>query len=111
MRVIVTGGRDFADRNSLFTCLNSLKTITMLRHGCAHGADTLADEYARLHNVPVDRHPASWDRYGRFAGPLRNQQMLEAGVDLLVACKGGRGTMDMLSRARSARIPIVKVAW
>ena len=49
MRVLITGGRDFADRILLFEALDRLHAIhsfSVLIHGDAKGADTLAGEWA-----------------------------------------------------------------
>jgi hypothetical protein len=43
-------------------------------------------------------------RYGNAAGPIRNQQMLDWGPDLVVAFAGGTGTAGMAwSRWRAGR--------
>jgi hypothetical protein len=61
--------------------------------------------------VPVVRYPADWARHGNAAGLVRNQQMLDDGKpDLAVAFPGGKGTADMVRRARKAGIPIKIIA-
>jgi hypothetical protein len=40
------------------------------------------------------------------AGTDRNQKMLEAGADLVIAFPDGRGTADMVRRAHRAGIPV-----
>jgi hypothetical protein len=40
---------------------------------------------------------------GPAAGPIRNQRMLDWGPDLVVAFAGGKGTADMVRRARCRR--------
>lgn len=79
-------------------------------HGAARGADTLAHEWAAHHEIPVDVYPADWQAHGRAAGPIRNARMLEEGKpDVVVAFKGGRGTADMVRRARASGVPVVEV--
>jgi hypothetical protein len=52
-------------------------------------------------------YKAEWDKHGRAAGPIRNQQMLDDGKpDLVLAFAGGRGTDDMCRRAREAGIEV-----
>ena len=50
MRVLVCGGRDFADEEWLFATLDKIARdrgpINCVIHGCAQGADTLADAWA-----------------------------------------------------------------
>lgn len=87
-----------------------------LIEGCAPGADTCAHDWG-LENLGPDYHhhfPADWARYGRGAGPRRNQAMLDIGQpDLVVAfhnnLEASKGTKDMLTRAMGAGIPIYHV--
>jgi YspA, cpYpsA-related SLOG family len=112
MRVLVTGGRDFSDRTLLFEALDRLHAahgFTVLIHGDANGADRLSGEWATARGVSVEAHPADWKRHGRAAGPIRNQMMLEEKPELVVAFPGGKGTADMVSKARQAGLEVVMV--
>ncbi len=110
MRILVCGGRDFADSEKLATVLDALHgqyTISVLIHGTASGADTLAGEWAASRGIPVQEFPANWEGEGRAAGPIRNKRMLDEGrPDLVIAMPGGRGTANMVSQARSAGVPV-----
>ena len=113
MRVLVCGGRDFADdyllRRTLFF-LRELHGFDLLIHGGAGGADTLAGEWAVRQAIPVLVFPADWHKHGRAAGPIRNAQMLAEGKpDLVVAFPGGRGTANMVRQAKAAGVPVVEV--
>jgi hypothetical protein len=47
---------------------------------------------------------------GKAAGPIRNQRMIDEGKpDLVIAFPGGRGTADMVSRAKKAGIPVQEI--
>lgn len=105
MKVLVCGGRDFNDGARLREVLTSfhenLGPITCLVHGAAAGADSLAGTWAEHKGVPVKAYPADWKRHGRGAGPIRNQQMLDAEKpDLVLAFPGGRGTAHMMRIAK-----------
>ncbi|HVM95122.1 MAG TPA: hypothetical protein VMT89_01980, partial [Candidatus Acidoferrales bacterium] len=53
---------------------------------------------------------ADWRRNGRAAGPIRNQQMLTEGKpDLVVAFPGGRGTRDMVNKAKAANVAVTVI--
>jgi predicted polyphosphate/ATP-dependent NAD kinase len=78
--------------------------------GNARGADQLGEQWAKNHGFPVEVYPADWETHGRAAGVIRNQQMLETGVDLLIAFPGGRGTADMVRRARKAGVEVIEVS-
>jgi hypothetical protein len=105
MRVLVCGGRSYWQQQPVFTVLDELQP-TLIITGGAPGADHSAITWAAQRSVPWCIYPANWRKHGDAAGPLRNQQMLdEAKPDLVLAFPGGRGTADMLRRARSADIP------
>jgi hypothetical protein len=112
MRVLVIGGRDFDDPELLNEALDRLhreRGVTALIHGDARGADRLAGEWATANGIPVETHPADWKRCGRGAGPMRNRSMLDERPDLLVAFPGGKGTADMVRRARKAGLDVIMV--
>lgn len=114
MRVIVTGGRDYQDKDHVFRVLSAIHNrtpITVLVHGGATGADTLADLWAKANSVLREVHKVikeDWNRLGRRAGPLRNQKMAELGADLLVPFPGGSGTADMIRQAKAKGIEVYK---
>ena len=109
VRVIVCGGRDFADRAAVYRALDhlhSLRSVVELIQGGAPGADRLAAEWAAERLVKATEVRADWNRYGPSAGPKRNRKMLELKPDGVVAFPGGRGTMDMISAATEAGVPV-----
>lgn len=114
-RILVCGGRDFGhtpDDRTLFLDTMALHADSpeILIHGCARGADTLADQWASKHAVPVLRFPARWQDEGHAAGPIRNSCMLKLGrPDLVIAFPGGDGTADLVAKARRAGIRVVDV--
>lgn len=115
MRVLVCGGRDYSDRDKVFSMLDDLHTgdkgpITLLIEGGASGADNLAQMWAAERGVARSTFWANWRGEGRAAGPIRNAKMLADGKpDLVVAFPGGRGTQDMCRRARAAGVEVVEV--
>lgn len=112
MRVLVCGGRDYRDWGRVMECLDCLNSehkIKVVIHGCAKGADDLADHWAKLREKHVLRFPASWTQ-GPSGGPIRNQKMIDlARPELVVAFPGGRGTADMVRRAKQAGIPVQEI--
>jgi hypothetical protein len=107
MIVLVTGGRDFSDRDMVDKVLDSIHAetpINLLVHGAARGADTLANLWAFSRGVQPAACPALWDYYGKPAGHKRNCAMLLIKPDLVVAFPGGSGTSDMYSLASEAGI-------
>lgn len=113
MRVLVCGGRDYDDATMVCGILDGINRstpISILIQGGASGADMIAREWCGTREVPYDNYGADWNAHGRAAGPLRNQRMIDEGKpDLVVAFPGGRGTADMVRRARMAGLDIVQV--
>ncbi|NLX94715.1 MAG: DUF2493 domain-containing protein [Rhodopirellula sp.] len=111
MRFLVTGGRNFADRDFLFATLDRLRAehgFTLLIHGDARGADRLAGEWARDRGIQILACPADWKRFGRGACPKRNRQMLAEKPDLVVAFPGGSGTSHMVIIAEEAGVKVIR---
>ena len=114
MRVIVCGGRDFKDGARLREVMNSmhenLGPITVLAHGAANGADTFAATWAsHKPGIVVEPFPADWKAHGKAAGPIRNQQMLDAiNPDLVIAFPGGKGTAHMVKIAKAQGYKVVQ---
>lgn len=108
-RVLVTGGRHYDNALEVQRALDSVVGrfgLPVVIHGGATGADTLADRWARRVGAEVIRRPANWARHGGMAGPLRNAEMLELKPNLVIAFPGGKGTADMMRRARKAGVPV-----
>jgi hypothetical protein len=80
-------------------------------HGDARGADSIAGIEARRMGLQIIVFPADWKKYGKQAGWIRNQQMLDEGhPDLafgftIQARPITPGTKDMAARAKGAGIP------
>lgn len=113
LRVLVCGGRDFDDALTLGSWLGGVHKnhggIDLLIHGGAPGADFMAGKFAEWQGIPVQEFPADWQAHGRSAGPIRNGKMLAEGMpDLVVAFAGGRGTADMVAKARAAGVRVIE---
>ena len=120
MRVLVCGGREFDDWRLLNETLLKLTynegtgvnlDEVVIIQGGAKGADFLGKVWAIYHiGVTYEDYPADWKTYGKAAGSIRNQQMLDEGKpDLVVAFPGGNGTADMVRRAKKAGVEVIEV--
>lgn len=96
--------------------LRKLPVDTVVIHGAARGADTLGKFVAERIGLKVINDgkgfPADWKRYGKGAGPIRNQQMLDDGKpDLVLAfhenINESVGTKDMVARARRIGLKVM----
>ena len=135
MKVLVCGGRTFEGEGFLRYTLDTIHAIAgidCIVHGDAGrfydypdsacvepgqlpgfwvGADKLAGQWAREHGITEKFYKPDWKQYGRKGGPIRNQQMLDIEKpDLVVAFPGGRGTVDMVKRAKAGGYRVYQVA-
>lgn len=117
MRVLITGSRGWHDAAPMNAILAGLDVLSegasqdlVVIHGNARsGADLLADTLGRQWGATVVREPADWGQYGKAAGPIRNQKMIdEHKPDVCYAFRSSgksNGTDDCVARARKAGIP------
>jgi len=114
MRVLICGDRNWEDHGMIYEVLTTLLRIresyTTIVHGAARGADRMAGDIADDIGLQAEPHRAKWDQYGRSAGPIRNQEMLDSGIDLVLAfhddLEHSKGTKDMVRRAKKAGVPV-----
>lgn len=108
-RVVVYGSRTWRDPAPIRAYIDSLPPTAVVITGGAWGADRIAHLAAQARGLATEVYPADWDRHGRRAGPLRNQQMLDSGV---TEARGFRmpglsnGTDDMTLRLVAAGVPL-----
>ena len=110
---LICGGRDFADETMFKDAMGDLMRRfgcpSRIVHGAAPGADSMADDLGRRLSVGVVPCPADWTKHGRGAGPIRNKKMLTYRPTKVIAFPGGRGTKNMVKKARSAGITVVEI--
>ena len=117
MYAVFCGSRDWKNREAVREQLRVLdpEKDTII-HGAAPGLDSIAGLEADLMGFHVMPVQADWDGYGNSAGPVRNGWMRNMlvrargyGDDVLVVAfhfdaSLGRGTRDMVRKARKADI-------
>jgi hypothetical protein len=115
MRVLFCGDRDWNDIVPIVKELSALPDGSVIIEGEARGADRMAAHAAKVllahKNFEVQRYPANWDKFGRAAGPIRNQQMLDEGKPELVIAfhhdiENSKGTKHMVGIAIKAGIKV-----
>jgi hypothetical protein len=117
-RIIVTGSRGWHDRQKIANRLFDLPVTCTIVVGynpekdTPKGVDRIAYQEAQKLGLLVEPHPADWERYGKPAGFIRNEEMAAAGAILCLAFWDGRsnGTKDMMDRSERHSIP-VEVVW
>ncbi len=111
MILIVTGGREYIPTSAQLHLLKMLASemgVTELVHGAARGVDMAVDAMfsKSLPHVKITSFPYKAE-HGRAGGPIRNSQMAAYAKDKPSACvafPGGRGTDDMVKKAKAAGI-------
>jgi hypothetical protein len=113
VRVIISG-----DRN--WTCSDLARRVIArlvarhgeveIIHGDARGVDSAFADAAREAGCGVFPYEALWEKHGKRAGPIRNQAMVDAGAEFVIAVHRSlawsRGTGDLVRRALAAGIPV-----
>lgn len=109
MKVLVCGDRNWTNRERIYERLAHLPGGSIVIHGAARGADSIAGDVAGELGYEVERYPAQWDVYGRAAGPIRNMEMLDRKPELVIAfhnnISNSRGTAHCLKEAVRRGIP------
>ena len=103
-RVIIAGGRDFKDYDLLKTKLNkilsNISTPIVIVSGKARGADSLGEKYENEMGYEVAEFPANWDKYGKRAGYIRNEEMAKYAEACVCFWDGkSKGTKHMIDLA------------
>ena len=121
-RVLVTGSRTWDEPERVWGQLDFEVDVARLHaadrlivvHGaCPRGADEHARQWAYLAirrevEVRTEPHPADWERWGKAAGFIRNQEMVDAGANICLAFikDFSRGASHCAERAEDAGIPV-----
>jgi hypothetical protein len=108
MKVLVCGSRDWKDHQLISNVLAQLPRGTVVIHGAARGADTIAAAIADAMGFETRAFPADWRGKGRRAGILRNLAMLNDRPDRVIAFQlhGSTGTQHTIDEARKRGTPV-----
>ncbi len=110
---VVAGCRNYTNyeeaKEFISHCIKNIKTQYNLIFvcGCCKGADKMGEKYAKENNYTVEYYPAEWDKYGKKAGPIRNEKMAMEGDYIICFWDGkSKGTMSMIHYAKKYNKPI-----
>lgn len=114
--ICCTGGRNYAHDATVYDALEKMLAEDPdleVGVGDSTGLDALVRMWCRV-RLPADSwrvYRADWARYGRAAGPLRNEHMLRSEQpSLLLAFPGGPGTANCCMWARRLHVRIEQIA-
>lgn len=116
--VTVAGPRDYVNKKFVDKMLEEILSDILAKEvlpihiveGGAYGVDTLAKLYALQNKLPYIEVKADWDKYGRSAGPRRNQKMAEMSDYCIVFFKGSRGSASMIAEALKQNVPVYVIS-
>lgn len=113
-RCIIAGSRSITDFNLVSRLIQSVLDdkklkITEVVSGKAPGVDTLGEEWAKLHGIPIKPFPADWYPNGHFfkgAGIVRNHKMGDYADAAICIWDGiSDGTHDMYTYMKKLKKP------
>ena len=116
-KILVTGERDWTDRDQVCVALSDLlrrlntNDVVIIHGACPTGVDSFVKEFCEENGIEQDPHQADWNKYGSFAGPKRNGNMVRRNPNICLAFWSGRieksGTFDCMRQANGAKVRVI----
>jgi len=117
MRVIIAGSRSINNIALVeLACYRAIQKwrrdgissyITEVVCGEAKGVDLLGKILAAKANIPIKSFPADWEKYGKRAGYIRNEEMANYAEALIAVWDGkSSGTKMMIDIARKKGLKV-----
>ena len=113
--MLITGSRDWPQDDDrvimtigyYFGRFHDNSRLTLVHGACPTGVDAIVERLGDYPGVETERHPAEWDVFGKRAGYVRNQAMVDLGADVCLAFikNGSRGATMTADLAEKAGIP------
>lgn len=115
-RVVVCGSRYFNDLKFIYEKLdfylsNQIKNVEIVQ-GDFDGPDRISQMYAHDRELLLTTFHAEWGKYGKRAGPIRNEEMARYSIACIAFWDGkSRGTLSMINFAKqyNLKLKIIKV--
>lgn len=110
--ILVAGSRNFVNAERLAQILTKeVKDDDVIMEGGATGVDSMAREWAEARGIHVAEIKADWAKYGRAAGPKRNDEMTafikeHGGRAVFIWDGKSKGTKQCILSAMKQPIPI-----
>jgi hypothetical protein len=116
MKLIIAGKRTF--KLDITTIQNLIDIIipddlplpNEIVSGTAKGIDRSGENWAIFQGIPIKRFKPDWDKFGKAAGPKRNQEMAKYGDALLLIWDGqSKGSSSMKKEMQKLKKPIYEI--
>jgi YspA, cpYpsA-related SLOG family len=110
MKVIIAGSRNFNNyellKEKCDKILSEQKDVEIVC-GMAKGADLLGKQYQEEKGYQLKEFPAEWDKFGKSAGYIRNEEMAKYSDSLIAFWDGkSKGTKHMIDLAEKYKLKI-----
>jgi hypothetical protein len=103
LKILIAGSRNFRDRKLVEDWLemNFFKSEdTMINGNCKDGPDAWALSEAHLYDWKVELYNPNWEKYGKAAGPIRNEEMVKVADKVVCFWDGqSKGTYSTIEYA------------
>lgn len=117
MRLIIAGTRTLSpDMGFIWSAIKMLNIthshgmINEVVSGCAEGVDTEGYHWASHWDIPVKQFRPDWNKHGKAAGPIRNEEMAKYGDVLLLIWDGeSKGSANMKSQMKKLKKPVYEI--
>lgn len=99
-KIVVAGSRGFNDYEKICEVLDDydLTPEDEIVSGTARGTDRLGERYAEEHSIKIKRFQADWNKYGKKAVYLRNEEIAKYCTEGVIFWDGdSKGTKHMIN--------------
>lgn len=118
MKVVIAGTRTFNDQDIFDQVMSNLDIdVTGVISGhCKRYVDgveiltpdRMGEIWATVNKIPLELYPANWEKYGRYAGPIRNKEMAAIADYAIVFWDGqSRGSYSMIKEMNKLNKPLL----
>lgn len=112
-RILVSGTRDGVRMEIITSAinyvLNNYSGNFILIEGCSNGVDKQTKHYCKSLGWTIESFPPEWNKYGKYAGIGRNQDMVNSAPDfgIFIPSLTSKGTYDCLNRYQMLNKPYI----
>lgn len=117
MKFVVAGSRTINEITAYgqlvelrITRTHPICKATEIVSGTADGPDTAGEVYGDFYGIPVKLFHPNWDKYGKRAGPIRNNKMAAYADALLLIWDGkSKGSRQMKQAMLALNKPVFEI--
>ena len=118
-KFMVGGSRSIIDKNWIFSQIEKYwywhlacyEELTLIQGG-ARGVDKISKEYAQENDLKIEEHLAEWEKFGKAAGHIRNEEMIKESDEVLLLWDGeSHGTKNDIELCEKYKKPYTLVYY